>query len=387
MRWISCHWSASHVLKLLLLACLSLLSRPLSAAYTVNLPRYTDGNDLLQAWVEPALPSGTVRATGDALGQDNVLPLGKLVRYGQPPTRVTETPYAMWTYHDTLSANAGRWWVGSGQGFREVYQGNRDAGQFWVDLHADGQTQKQYNVSASSASLNATWYGIGYQLPFRVDAQPGTGLLVLRQVTASDMRLRSLTGQASGEDFTAMMRDISAGANGQTVRGQGWAVDLQCRMGQPSRWQGQLTVEGALGAMSWKGVQVEDTYLTSPGVFQDAEGFFRYTGGISGVDHREDFTMRVNPAYRLDLTLGARPVVYLLGAAAQQDDRTTVYAGIGLPRRGWLPYLRVYPTSWRVELGAVAARWQFRLATDTLGFTTQTARQMELAISLTPLRF
>jgi len=182
-----------------------------------------------------------------------------------------------------------------------------------------------------------------------------------------------------GEDFSGLMRVIDS--NGR--QGEGWSVDAQTRMAMGDRWQGQFTVEGLLGRVSWKQAYVEDSYFASPRVFEDPEGFLHDYWEVSGIGRNQDQSYAINPYYSLDLVRKGKPNL-LLGVNWQNDIGTLPSCGAAWTQSNpWLPYVRYFPTQGRVQVGVIGQGWQFRISSDNL----TSPRHAEIALSGRGFRF
>lgn len=130
---------------------------------------------------------------------------------------------------------------------------------------------------------------------------------------------------------------------------------------------------------------MEDSYITSPGIFTDREGFLRDYGGITGARWTQDMKASLNPYYRLEVISAGRPNV-LLSLIRQTGVRSSVGLGLAWPqRRHWLPYARFYPAYKRTEIGAVGRGWQIRMAGDDWLFASP--RNAEVGLSAAPIKF
>ena len=379
-----CRWAAKiGAIALLLITC----RLQVTASPSVTLPILFDANDLLGfRFEESSRDSLRLRVGGAASGMNNVGSIWAIDEDGQPARDFDNTrAYAVLQTTEWIRLAHRGWWIGCGRGMRDAYEGNADAGQLWIDLHADGKTQPAYAPAVSSVRIEASWWAVGRTFPFRAGEVRGTGDLVLRRITADDYLARSLVGKVEGEDFSGMLKAISSETAAGTVRGHGWSLDVQGRFTLGTNWEGQITAEGLLGEVSWRGLYVEDGYILSPRVFTDREGFLHDCGGISGMGWHEDLTARINPFYRLDLVYMRRPNV-LLGAAWQSGTRTVPNIGLAWPQpKPWLPYLRCYPTQNRLEIGAVGRGWQIRVSGDD--WLDASPKHAEIALTVSPLRF
>ena len=350
-------------------------------AASVVLPTAFDANNLLvSTYAKTTTDNIRLDVGGVAVGANNVGSLWTIAEHEQPGRCFGGgSAYAVLEIAQWMRVSRGRWWIGYGSGRRDAYDGNADAAQLWIDLHSGGQKQPFYAPWATNARVGASWFGTGHDFPFQLGKARGTGTLSLRLIRASDYLARSVVGQVSGDQFSGMVRITSARTPTGTVRGSGWALDAQWVFALGRRWQAQVTAEGLLGRMHWRGLSVRDVYVTSPGVFTDPEGFLHDFGGISGAEWFEDLTASLDTCYRLDMIYAAHPNV-LLSARRQAGTRSLLSAGLAWPQsRPWLPYFRYHPTQHRLEIGAVGTGWQLRVSGDD--WLASSPKHAEIAIS------
>ena len=357
-------WLAVPVLAALLLC-------PLQASgSSVSLPILDNQARLLQL----SHPSAGMEVESAVSGATNVSPL--LHFHDDQPSRDFGDPtaYAELQWAGRIRLNRNRWWIEYGRGMRERYDGNQDAGQLWIDLHSDSQTQPAYTPEVASSRIAASWLGVGREFPLSLGHAQGTGSVLYRRITADDLCIRHLTGNVEAEGFTGMMHTISS--DGRS--GEGWSLDTQTRLSLGDRWLGQFTVEGLLGRISWQDAYIEDAYIVSPRVFEDPEGFLHDYYSVSGTIRHEDRSYAINPYYSVDLVHKGKPDL-LLGVAWQRGMETVPACGAAWPQsKPWLPYLRYYPTQGRLQIGAVGRGWQFRVSGDDLA----SPKHAEIALSI-----
>ena len=326
-----------------------------------------------------------------ASGITNVSPLLR-IDDDQPSRRFDDSSaYAELQWAGRVRIVQRRWWVEYGTGSRERYDGNQDAGQLWIDLHSDDQTAydasdiavnreaRSYAPQVNNVRLGVSWIGVGREFPLRLGQAHGTGSLMFRRLSADDLRMRYLTGSVAGEDFTGMMKVIDSDGR----QGEGWSLDVQSRMALGDHWLGQFTAEGVLGKISWRQTYVEDSYIVSPRVFEDPEGFLHDYYSVSGTIHYEDRSYSINPYYSLDLVRKGKPDL-LLGMNWQRGIGTLPSCGAAWRQpTPWLPYMRYYPTQGRLQVGIVGPGWQFRVSSDHL----TSPKCAEIALSGRSFRF
>lgn len=143
-------------------------------------------------------------------------------------------------------------------------------------------------------------------------------------------------------------------------------------------WEGLAAVEGLFGEMRWSRVTVRDEYVLSPRVFTDPDGFYRDTGGISGVSKKREVNLDVGRTVRLDILRRGKRADLLAGYMWEEGYDAVPNLGAAFKRGRWTPYVRLYPTEARGEIGAAAHGWLLSISGDDWIF----AAPRNVAISL-----
>ena len=357
-----------------------------AASPSVSLPSLSDSDDLLQTRLARSARNTRLEFAASVSGINNVGSLWDISEKDQPAGRFRDdSAYAVLQMAERVRVIHRGWWIEYGEGRRQAYDGNADAAQLWIDLHADGQTQPAYAPVVKGTRIDVSWWGVGRTFPVRAGNIRGTGSVLLRRITSDDYLSRSLVGQVQGEEFSGMMKVIAANSPTGRVGGEGWAMDVQGTFALGAHWQGQIVAEGLLGKITWRGLAVQDSYILSPRVFADPEGFLRECGGMSGAKWYEELNASINPYYRMDLICTERPHI-LLGLAYQAGTGSVPSIGLAWPQsKAWLPYLRYYGTQNRLEIGAVGRGWQFRVSGDD--WIAASPKHAEVALTASALRF
>jgi len=338
------------------------LTAPSLRAESIRLPDLFAGDDVLAfALPDTALPDELI-IFGVASGQSNVGGLWSLTDQGQSPRAFTETEgKAELNAGGGIRLRSQDWLIYYGRGIREYYTGNPDAAQLWIDLHASGQTQAGYSPVANTQRIGVSWYGLGRRARFRTGRVAGQADLFIRALVADDLLQQALIGEVDGETFAGALKIRD---DGSRVEGRGWSADARLTLAVNDHWHALVTAEGLLGDITWKNLPVEDSYLTSPGIFTDADGFLHLIGGASGAAWRKDVTLRIVPAYRVELLGGADPAL-LCGITYQPGDTTRPMLGITWRRNARQALdLRLYLVEKQLAIGFTGNGWQLRIAGD-----------------------
>jgi len=345
----------------LLIALLVMRALP-AGADSIRLPNLFAADDVLSAVVHETPPPREMRIAGTASGDSNVGSLWHLTDQGQSPRAFTGSAgNADLQMTSGIDLRAHDWLISYGQGMREYYSGNHDAAQLWIDLHAAGQTQPRYTPTAAADRIEVAWYGLGRRVHFHAGAVSGQGDLFVRALVADDLLQQALVGEVEGDAFAGMLKMRKADGR---VEGHGWSTDARLLLTVHQRIYALVTAEGLLGTMTWTHLPVEDSYLTSVGVFMDADGFLHQFGGVSGAAWRENVTLDIVPAYRIELLAGDRPAL-LCGAAYLPGDHLKPMLGAAWRLNAQRALdLRLYPAEKQLALGFASAGWRIRVAGD-----------------------
>jgi len=331
-------------------------------AESIRLPDLFAADDVLALVLrDTTLPSELI-FFGAGGGQSNVGGLWSLTDKEQSPRTFTGSEgKAELGAAGGIDLRSRDWLICYGWGTRDHYTGNPDAAQLWIDLHAGGQTQPRYSPLANTERIGVSWYGLGRRIRFRSERVSGQADLFIRALAADNFLQRALIGEVDGEDFAGALKIRDAGSR---VEGRGWSADARLALKVNERRRVLLTAEGLLGEITWKNLPVEDSYLTSPGVFTDADGFLRLIGGASGASWREDVTLKIVPAYRVEMLAGDDPAL-LCGIAYRPGEAMRPMLGVAWRRNaGTALDLRLYPAEKQLEIGLTGSGWQLRIAGD-----------------------
>lgn len=338
--------------------------------------------DVLTDYCASPQKTGIRVETGGCVGAfNNIQSLWDVTDKKMAPQSVdTNELYARLRFGQWVCLSSGNWFVGAGSGFRDIYDGNHDAGQLWIDLHTTSRSQTDYYPSANDLHIATSWYGIGRNFGFHARGVEGNCKVFARCIKANDFLARSLDGSVSGDDFSGNVRIVTS-SNSSQIYGRGWSLDARSSLKIGKKWEGVVAVEGILGEIQWDGVSVQDMYVVSPRVFTDPEGFYHDTGGISGVSSKRNLRLNVGRNCRIDLLRKGKRVDLLAGYMCEEGYDSIPNIGAAF-RRGkwWTPYARLYPTESRCELGAAGHGWLLSISGDDWLFSSPQHAAINLSI-------
>lgn len=372
-----------------LLFAAGMIISPVAMAFTppsLSMPHVFDPNALLQDMMrKPNVNGVSVEIDASASAMNNVGSIWELTDDRQSSKEFTKSSgYAVLQSAGKTRLAFGRFSVYAGQETRSAYTGNNDAGQLWIDYHADSYSREIYNPVIGSTMLSSDWYGIGYACPVRIGKMKVSTNTVLRSVSAQDFSSRYLTGQLtnSGENFSAMMRTISSDTFSP---GHGWSLDSQAQCLVNDHLMVQAVAEGIFAGINWDSVNVDDAYVQSLSVFTDPDGYLRDYGGIDGMESTQKCHVRPKGYYRLDMAYMDRTDL-MFGMVFPVDVPSSVYLGAAWPtKKDISPYFRYYPSYKSLEIGGIAKGWQFYISGDDFLFASP--MHAEIGVSVNALRF
>lgn len=361
---------------------------PTRAADLVGVPCVFGSEDVLTQRTTIEEQRHDVELIGTASGFSNVGAIQQIDKNGQRSRTfgagkayaVLETAWRL-----TIRHRDG-WWIEYGQGMRDSYKGNSDAAQLWIDLHSDGPSRASYYPEATSKRIDIRWYGLGKKLPLRMGNTRGECRILFRDIVVDDYFSRVLAGQVEASDFSGLMKVVSAHRGGAGVTGKGWTVDVQTWLYLGNQWLGYIALEGLIGSITWHGITVEKGFILSPRVFVDRDGFLHdIGGGITGMQWREDITLRPHRTYCVELLQTSRSGI-LLGIEHKEGVGTTASLGLAWTQRNHsVSYVRLYPSQGRVKFGVAGSSWQFSISGDDWLFSSPS--HATITLSVRPFRF
>ena len=357
-------------------------------AASITLAPVFDSNDLLEYCLDGSPNAFELTANSDFYADNNVGPVRTIDDAHQPPNVFSSSSaYAVITTSNWAEMGYRGWWINYGEGRHDSYVGNDDAAQLWIDFHSGQPKRETYEPTAKRVRVAAGWYGAGREIPFRAGDITGTVGLQVRSIDAHNYLGMSVTGDVSSDGtFSGMMRAVTSDRHDwQRIRGDGWALDGRLRFRYHDDFVGQVTVEGIMGRVAYKQLEVEDSLIVSPRTFTDPEGFVHDIGGVTGTIWYEDRAFDINPLCRVDAVWMRKPWV-LMGVEWQDGYQTTPSFGFAWPQKmRWLPFVQYYPTQRRFELGAIGSGWQIGVAGDD--WLLASPKSTEICVSLRALRF
>ncbi|HEX2951349.1 MAG TPA: hypothetical protein VHV83_17530 [Armatimonadota bacterium] len=277
---------------------------------------------------------------------------------------------------------SGRWFIIAGSGNRQQYQGNRDAGQIWIDTHSDTSLAGNKSPQLAMYDLQMKWYGIGYQMPYRHQNIHGTTWVMARYLDPQELLMGTAIGDVDGSDYTGMVRLLSTKERPQ-ASGRGWALDagFSSQIGRDLRCS--ISAEGLLGEITWKNISVSDLYVSSPRVFEDPNGFFHDYFDAEGAQWREDLHCTITPVVTTMVGYGQKPMIST--GIRYQNKKAIPIFGAAMPWPGHgTSFIDIQPTYSSCEIGYSGKHGAISLLFNGL---PQTAKNASIQLRFNTLSF
>lgn len=354
------------------------------AAVDMTLPNVFARDDLLLSCVNGLDDTGRTECAASAFADNNAIPLGQFNDDNYAPRNLdVSSVYARWGLSQWVRVYRGDWIFSAGQGQYSEYNGNRDAGQLWIDLHSIDATGRTYEPEANGYRVQASWYALGRAFSYERGGSSGTCEVYARYITTSDMLARSVVGNVDGDNYTGMIRTLRASAAKDGVSGRGWALDCRVTGNLKNKMRFLMSVEGLLGQVSWRQAVVEDDYVSSPNVFEDPDGFLHDYFAMSGAGWKEDKSMGVGRVINLGVVQTHTTPYKIMGLTWQKGYTTLPKFGAAWPQqRNWIPYCCYYPSESRLEIGSYAQTWHIGASADFLSGGSPKAAAIDIGINL-----
>ncbi|MCE5200884.1 MAG: hypothetical protein ABFD54_09785 [Armatimonadota bacterium] len=298
-----------------------------------------------------------------------------------------EQAFAALDYGSWLRYTKNDWVLAAGSGVRDQYNGNKDAGQLWIDLHTKSPIQNEYYPYITNARLEMQWLGIGRKFRKTVKKTSAEVEIFARYIRANEFITRSAYGSVKGEDFEGLVKIVSSEDPGyEPTPGKGWSLDAHVQATINKDWWCGISVQGLAGKLSWQNLAVEDGYVMSQRVFEDPDGFLHDTGNISGLDYRQDVSLDLLSSGRADVVYSRRIPNVLLGITWVESYSTVPSIGLAWPqKKHWIPFVRWHARDNELQLGCIGSSFQLDVSMNEWPLRSSTNAGLMLQIG--PLTF
>jgi hypothetical protein len=278
-------------------------------------------------------------------------------------------------------------WTRRAQGFAKVSPEGAEALRLYQQ-RADPIAAQRFDVQADVRS----WRGEGLSLQAPVWQTQTWRLSARLQWLALDrMRITQADGvvrySAGGDyDYDAHLMD----ANPRLVPpfgrpaaqyGQGQSLSFHGQWEPAPHWHLNMLAQDVWSRLRWKGVNVDQSTLTSQVVSRNAQGDLSYRPALSGHYSRRTVSWRMPPTWRMEVHHDEPlwPGLPFTPSVSLQHQWGLSQAWLGVQTPGpWQFNLALEPRSRALQVGVRHGLWSLQWASDRVD---QTAHVMQLCLS------
>jgi hypothetical protein len=315
---------------------------------------------------------------------NNVLPLKLGDEKRLPPLRfVGDRAYFIAYRFKEVALTYRRWTLRYGHGRADLYDGNGDAAQLYLDSLANAPNpMRSYEVVASLNRTRLHRWSLDYEMPLRLNGRRGYLVATLHWLRLSRLQLGTLTGRM--DELGRFQGDLrlltTRGLPEEETHSNGIALDVAVVVALNERWRMGIWLENLLSQIWQRTLQDITAQVATNVVEPDADGFLHAVPFLQGRVDRRSVTAKAKRRWTLTLSGAQRRDTWLL--LAQQDvEATQVHFGYAwMMREGrWIWVMRSL-TKGHWQMGLSLSRWQLLLSTDK--FNSKTARRTSLSLQM-----
>jgi hypothetical protein len=319
-----------------------------------------------------------------ALGRadNNVVALARGDRKRIDPTQFRGQATYLSDYHSFgVAWFQGRWQFGIQSTAADLYEGNHDAGQLYLDSLA--HAIDLHSAAAPEATMNRSEINrlrIGRAFDFRFGRRGGVLVITGNLLDVHRFQVGSVVGTNTGGQFTGNLTILTTlGVPPSETRSPGASLDAAVSISLAPRWRAAATVDNLSGQVWQRKLQRLDVAVTTNSVEPDSNGFLHgiplAQGRISLVSATANLQRRIDvgTAYSTQKFDG------LLFISDDFDWR--VAAGLNFrSSRGsqvWALF-GLSPFEW--QLGYGSSRWRIQIGMSATDF--EQAKRASAAVTL-----
>lgn len=312
-------------LSLLLLA---LSSAPALCQSLVVAPSQTEDDRIRLLVGEPSGGPLTLTLRGFWRGDTDVLPLSKgSERHGARRVYHGDSPYFNAYEVQSVEVSRGPWRLCYAWTYADLYQGNADAAQTYLDSQAGTLTGTVGGYPRATMNRTAAirWQA-GYRTPLTLLRHRAELTLNASYLRMQRVQLGALAGATSGDQFAGVLQFLSTlDMPPDETRSDGLSLDAGLAVALDDRWRVAALCENLASRVWQRGLQSITADVATNTIVADGNGFLYGAPLLSGTIGRTN--LRTELRRRFDL-----------GAAYRQGHVD------------WMAFLR-YDFDWRVAGG------------------------------------
>ncbi len=310
-----------------------------------------------------------------AVGDTNVMPLFA----GANRSAARQTFNGSHAYFDgyrsyEAAISGGMWRISYASTTADLYQGNRDAAQLYLDSLSN--SINPYASMQPQVSMNRTAairWRVAYATPIRLVSHYDTLLMAANFLQMQRVQLGNLSGATTGNSFTGNLSILSTlGLPPGETRGYGLSLDMGLALDFGKRWRVEVSVDNLISQVWERHLQEINADVTTNTIQPDANGFLHdvplLQGSVSSTSLADEIRRQYNAglAFRQGaqnwLLMVRRDVFWQAGAGfAMRSGREGLWWGLA-----WLQ-----PFEW--QTGFDLGNWQIQFGMSS--FVPSSARR------------
>ncbi len=304
--------SKVHPLRTSLTAILLVVSALPGLAQSLNVaPSTTEGDRIRRLVGQLQNEPLTITIRGFARGDTDVIPLDKASeRHGVRRIYNGTGPYFDAYESESIEASRGLWRFGYSWTRADLYQGNHDAAQVYLDSQSGSLTDAATgSPRATMNKTSATRWQLGYQCPLTIAGHRAELYAAASYLRMQRVQLGSLTGSTTGDAFAGTLSFLSTlDMDPSETHSDGLSVDAGLCVQVDDRWRISLQCENLASRVWQRGLQSIVADVATNTIVADEDGFLYGAPLVSGTTSRTNLRTElrrridVGGAYRQDRT-------------------------------------------------------------------------------------
>ena len=296
----------------------------------------------------------TLTLRGYARGDTDVIPLSKgSDRHMARRVYRGDAPYFdAYEVYD-VDVYRGLWQLSYAWTRADLYQGNRDAAQTYLDSLSD--TLANNSMGSPRATMNRTsaarWQ-IAYRSPVTIAQHHADLFVAANYFRMQRVQLGSLTGATSGEQFNGVLRFLSTlDMPPEETHSDGLGLDAGFALTVNRNWRLAVQYENLVSRVWQRGLQAITAQVATNTIVADSDGFLYGAPLLSGTTSRTNLQTELRRRFDLGAAYERNGVHWLAILHHDFDWRFAfgITGGTRAARRLWI-LLWPDPVEWQAGL-------------------------------------
>lgn len=264
-----------------------------------------------------------------------------------------------------LAFARGAWELRYAWSLADLYRGNRDAGQLYLDSLSDAfdpQSLRSLQATMNRSSL-ARWQA-AYTAPIKMTGGQGSVRIAGNYLRLQRAQFGSLSGSAVGEQFTGALtiqstRDLPP----SETRSHGFSLDLSVNLALSEQWRIGFACENLFSRVWLRTLQQIEADVKTSAIQADPDGFLSGAPLLSGRISRRSLQSELRRRLECGFAYRQDRRDWLLFVRSDFDWRAAVGASERVGRSGrWWALLWLDPFEWQAGYDAGTWRIQFGMS-------------------------